>query len=67
MLPDLAGDRATGVNGLPQQVAARWGAGAVRAAALVLLLAASVLLVLAASDASVGRAGRAGRRGRARA
>jgi len=49
VLPDLAGDRATGVNGLPQQVAARWGAGAVRAIALVLLLSASVLLVLAAS------------------
>lgn len=51
VLPDLAGDQATGVKGLPQQVAARWGPGAVRAAALVLLLAASVLLVLAASDA----------------
>jgi len=49
VLPDLAGDRATGVDGLPQQVAARWGAGAVRAIALVLLLAASVLLVVAAS------------------
>jgi 4-hydroxybenzoate polyprenyltransferase len=51
VLPDLAGDQATGVRGLPQQVAARWGAEAVRATALVLLLAASVLLVLAASDA----------------
>jgi len=49
VLPDLAADRATGVNGLPQQVAARWGEGAVRAIALVLLLAASVLLVVAAS------------------
>jgi len=45
VLPDLDGDRATGVDGLPQQVAARWGAGAVRAIALVLLLTASVLLV----------------------
>ena len=54
VLPDLAGDQATGVKGLPQQVAARWGPGAVRAAALVLLLAASVLLVLAASDAGDG-------------
>ena len=50
VLPDLAGDRATGVNGLPQQVAARWGPGAVRAIALVLLLSASVLLLLASSD-----------------
>jgi 4-hydroxybenzoate polyprenyltransferase len=51
VLPDLAADRATGVNGLPQQVAARWGPGAVRAIALVLLLLASVLLLLAASPA----------------
>src|SRR6516162_2021805 len=50
VLPDLAADRATGVKGLPQQVAARWGPGAVRAIAIVLLLLASVLLVLAASD-----------------
>jgi 4-hydroxybenzoate polyprenyltransferase len=49
VLPDLAADRATGVNGLPQQVAARWGPGAVRAAALALLLSATMLLVLAAS------------------
>jgi len=48
VLPDLAADRAAGVNGLPQLVAARWGAGTVRAVALVLLLAASVLLLLAA-------------------
>ena len=49
VLPDLAADRATGVNGLPQVVAARWGAGAVRAIALVLLLVASVLLLVASS------------------
>jgi len=49
VLPDLAGDRATGVRGLPQQVAARWGGRAVRAAALLLLLLASVLLLAAAS------------------
>jgi 4-hydroxybenzoate polyprenyltransferase len=49
VLPDLAADRATGVHGLPQQVAARWGTGAVRAIALVLLLSASVLLLLASS------------------
>jgi len=49
VLPDLAADRATGVKGLPQQVAARWGAGAVRAIAIVLLLSASVLLLLASS------------------
>jgi 4-hydroxybenzoate polyprenyltransferase len=48
VLPDLASDKTTGVNGLPQIVAASWGAAAVRAIALVLLLAASVLLLLAA-------------------
>jgi 4-hydroxybenzoate polyprenyltransferase len=48
VLPDLAADRATGVRGLPQIVAARWGDLAVRAVAIVLLLAASVLLLLAA-------------------
>jgi 4-hydroxybenzoate polyprenyltransferase len=48
VLPDLAADQATGVRGLPQQVAARWGPAAVRAIALVLLLAASVLLLVAA-------------------
>ncbi|HWG01292.1 MAG TPA: UbiA family prenyltransferase [Trebonia sp.] len=51
VLPDLAADKATGVKGLPQQVAARWGPGAVRACALALLLAASVLLLLTASPA----------------
>jgi 4-hydroxybenzoate polyprenyltransferase len=50
-LPDLAGDRATGVRGLPQRVYARWGSGAVRACALTLLLAASVLLLAAAAPA----------------
>lgn len=49
VLPDLDGDRVGGVDGLPQQVAARWGGGAVRAMALVLLLSASVLLLLASS------------------
>jgi 4-hydroxybenzoate polyprenyltransferase len=49
VLPDLAADRATGVGGLPQRVAARWGPAAVRAAALVLLLAASVLLLISAT------------------
>jgi 4-hydroxybenzoate polyprenyltransferase len=48
VLPDLAADRVTGVRGLPQLVAARWGPSAVRGAALVLLLSASVLLVVAA-------------------
>jgi 4-hydroxybenzoate polyprenyltransferase len=48
VLPDLAADEATGVRGLPQQVASRWGPAAVRAAALVLLLGASVLLLVAA-------------------
>jgi 4-hydroxybenzoate polyprenyltransferase len=45
VLPDLAADKATGVGGLPQRVAARWGPGAVRAVALALLLMASVLLL----------------------
>lgn len=49
VLPDLDGDRATGVDGLPQQVAARRGPAAVRAVALTLLLLASVVLLLAAS------------------
>ena len=49
VLPDLAADRATGVGGLPQRVATRWGPGGVRAVALVLLLTASALLLLAAT------------------
>src|ERR1700761_1030663 len=49
VLPDLAGDKATGVGGLPQRVAGRWGPGAVRAVALALLLTASVLLLLGAT------------------
>jgi 4-hydroxybenzoate polyprenyltransferase len=57
VLPDLAVDRATGVNGLPQQVDARWGAGAVRAIALVLLLSASALLLLVSSRRWVALAG----------
>jgi 4-hydroxybenzoate polyprenyltransferase len=57
VLPDLTADRATGVNGLPQQVAARWGAGTVRAIAVVLLLSASVLLLLASSRRWVALAG----------
>jgi 4-hydroxybenzoate polyprenyltransferase len=57
VLPDIAADRAAGVNGLPQQVAARWGDGTVRAIALVLLLSASVLLVLASNRQWVALAG----------
>ncbi len=49
VLPDLAADKATGVGGLPQRVAARWGSAAVRAIALALLLTASVLLLLGAT------------------
>ncbi|HMD22784.1 MAG TPA: hypothetical protein VKH61_01705, partial [Streptosporangiaceae bacterium] len=49
VLPDLAVDKATGVDGLPQRVAALWGPGAVRAVALALLLMASVLLLLGAT------------------
>lgn len=61
VLPDLAADRATGVLGLPQRIARRaarraedrhgrpdTGAVTVRACALVLLLAASALLLAAA-------------------
>ena len=51
VLPDLAADLRSGVRGLPQVVAARWGPGAARAAALVLLLSASALLVVEASPA----------------
>jgi 4-hydroxybenzoate polyprenyltransferase len=50
VLPDLGSDIASGVRGLPQLVAARWGPGAVRATALVLLLSASGLLVADASQ-----------------
>jgi 4-hydroxybenzoate polyprenyltransferase len=49
VLPDLAADKATGVGGLPQRVAALLGPGAVRAAAIALLLTASVLLLLGAT------------------
>lgn len=51
VLPDLAADLRSGVRGLPQLVAARWGPGAARAVALVLLLSASALLVAEASPA----------------
>ncbi|HEV2634904.1 MAG TPA: UbiA family prenyltransferase [Actinocrinis sp.] len=47
VLPDLAGDRAAGVRGLPQRVAEAAGAGAVRLVALVLLLGASAMIALA--------------------
>ena len=52
MLPDLAADQATDVGGLPQRVAARWGPGAVRTVAIV-LLTASALLLLGATRRSV--------------
>jgi 4-hydroxybenzoate polyprenyltransferase len=51
VLPDLTADLRSGVRGLPQVVAARWGPGAARACALVLLLSASALLVVEASPA----------------
>jgi 4-hydroxybenzoate polyprenyltransferase len=54
VLPDLAGDAETGVRGLPQRLAARYGPAAARRAALVLLLLASVLLVAASIGAHVG-------------
>ena len=60
VLPDLAADRVTGVRGLPQIVAARWGDGAVKAGAILLLLAAipsrrwvSVIGVAAAATLAV--------------
>ena len=49
VLPDLAADQETGVGGLPQRVAARFGPATVRAAALALLLAALVLLLIGAT------------------
>jgi len=49
VLPDLAADARNGVHGLPQRVATRFGPVATRSAALALLLAASVLLLVAAS------------------
>ncbi len=47
VLPDLARDRAAGVRGLPQVVAAASGERAVRSIALILLLSASALIALA--------------------
>ncbi len=49
VLPDLAEDARSGVRGLPQRVAARFGPSAARGAALTLLLGASVLLLAVAS------------------
>jgi 4-hydroxybenzoate polyprenyltransferase len=49
VLPDLAADKATGVSGLPQRVAALCGPGSVRAVAIALLLTASALLLLGAT------------------
>ncbi|OBB60669.1 ubiquinone biosynthesis protein UbiA [Mycobacterium sp. 852013-51886_SCH5428379] len=57
VLPDLDADRATGVRGLPQRIGAHWGAGAVRATALVLLLSASILLLVASGFHAVAVAG----------
>jgi 4-hydroxybenzoate polyprenyltransferase len=53
VLPDLAGDRVSGVRGLPQRIAAIRPGGplAVRLTALVLLFGASVVIVLAAGRA----------------
>jgi 4-hydroxybenzoate polyprenyltransferase len=54
VLPDLAADRATGISGLPQHIAARCatqkqGERAVRAIAVTLLLAATIALAITAS------------------
>ncbi len=56
-LPDLVADWATGVNGLAQQVAARWGVGTMRRVVLVPLLSPSVLLLQASSRPWVALAG----------
>src|SRR6202042_3369329 len=48
VLPDLADDARNGVRGLPQRLAARSGPGATRSPGLVLLLAASGLLLIPA-------------------
>jgi 4-hydroxybenzoate polyprenyltransferase len=51
VLPDLAGDQVSGVRGLPQRVASGpGGPRAVRLTALVLLLAATVLIVVGAGS-----------------
>jgi hypothetical protein len=50
VLADLDADLATGVRGLPQRIAVRSGAPAVRVVALVLLVVASVMAVLAGAD-----------------
>jgi len=49
VLPDLADDARSGIRGLPQRVAARFGATTALGVALTLLLAASVLLLTAAN------------------
>ena len=48
-LPDLDGDRVAGVRGLPNVLADRFGAGAVRIIAVLLLLGASGFLALSGS------------------
>lgn len=48
-LPDLEGDRMAGVRGLPNVLADRFGAGAVRVITVLLLLGASGFLAIAGS------------------
>jgi len=50
VLADLDADLATGVRGLPQRIAVAAGVTAVRVVGLVLLVAASVMAVLAGAD-----------------
>jgi 4-hydroxybenzoate polyprenyltransferase len=57
VLPDLDADRVTGVNGLAQQVAARWGVRTVHVVVAVLVSAPSVLLLLVSSRPWVALAG----------
>ncbi len=70
VLPDLDSDRASGVRGLPQLVAARGGPRAVRVTALVVLLAASARAGPGrgrlAPAGGAGRPGRGGGAGRGR-
>ena len=53
VLADLEKDHATGVQGLPQMIATRYGSGAVRFLALALLLTASAFIASAGTSAAL--------------
>jgi len=57
VLPDLAADRATGVRGLAQLVAARWGVDTARRMVLMVVLSPSALLLWIARPQWVALAG----------